>query len=117
MSLPAPLEANSRHALHLYTVLLDEEQAPLSRDEFILALHQRNIGTGVHYRAIPVHPIYQQRFGWKPEEYPVAQKIGRTTVSLPLSAKLTEENVEFVIAAVRKACTARVKAHKARVSR
>src|SRR5262249_9485834 len=90
VSLPAPIETNSRHGLHLYTILIDEERSPLSRDEFIIALHQRNIGVGVHYRSIPVHPVYQCRFGWKPEDYPVSNKIGRTTVSLPLSAKLTD---------------------------
>jgi dTDP-4-amino-4,6-dideoxygalactose transaminase len=116
VSLPAPVEAESRHALHLYTLLLDEERAPLSRDEFILALHRRNIGTGVHYRSIPIHSAYQQRFGWRPEEYPVAHKIGRTTVSLPLSAKLTDADVEDVIAAVREVCNIGVKARKARLS-
>jgi dTDP-4-amino-4,6-dideoxygalactose transaminase len=114
VSLPAPFEANSRHALHLYTILLDEERAPLTRDEFIMALHQRNIGTGVHYRSIPVHPIYQKRFGWEPEEYPVSNMIGRTTVSLPVSAKLTDADVEDVISAVREVCTTEVKVRKAR---
>jgi dTDP-4-amino-4,6-dideoxygalactose transaminase len=101
VTLPAPLDANSRHALHLYTLLIDEKKAPVTRDQFITALHRRNIGTGVHYRAIPVHPVYQQRFGWKPKDYPVADAIGLTTVSLPLSAKLSDQDVEDVISAVR----------------
>jgi dTDP-4-amino-4,6-dideoxygalactose transaminase len=101
VSRPAPFEPGSRHGLHLYTLLLDEKSAPLSRDEFIAALHRRKIGTGVHYRAIPVHPIYQQRFGWQLRDYPVADAIGRTTVSLPLSAKLSDEDVDDVITAVR----------------
>lgn len=98
---PQPISGHICHALHLYTILLDEQRAPLSRDDFMLALHRRNIGTGVHYRAIPSHSAYQKRFGWRPEEYPVADAIGRLTVSLPLSAGLTDEDVEDVIAAVR----------------
>ena len=98
-SRPAPFEPGLRHGLHLYTLLLDGESA-VPRDEFIAALHLRNIGTGVHYRAIPVHPVYQRRFGWNPRDYPVADAIGRSTVSLPLSAKLTDEDVDDVIAAV-----------------
>lgn len=105
--LPAPFEADTRHALHLYTILIDEKDAPLTRAEFVATLHQRNIGTGVHYRSIPVHPVYQRRFGWKPEDYPIANKIGRSTVSLPLSAKLTDGDVADVITAVREVLLAR----------
>lgn len=98
---PAPLDKQSRHALHLYTVLVDEDEAGMSRDEFIARLHRYNIGTGVHYRSIAAHPIYQRRFGWRSEDYPNAQAIGQSTVSLPLSAKLSDADVEDVIAAVR----------------
>ena len=101
VSIPAPLEIDSLHALHLYTLLVDEKRAPVTRDHLITELHKRKIGTGVHYRAIPVHPVYQRLFGWKPEEYPVAHQVGRETVSLPLSAKLTDEDVKDVIAATR----------------
>jgi dTDP-4-amino-4,6-dideoxygalactose transaminase len=99
--LPAPLATNSRHALHLFTLLLDPSRAPVSRDEFLWAMHRRRIGTGVHYRAIPVHPVYRQRFGWKPKDYPRSEAIGNSTVSLPLSAKLTDQDVSDVVAAVR----------------
>lgn len=98
---PAPLDAGSRHALHLYTLLIDPRQSPISRDRFITALHRQNIGTGVHYRAIPVHPVYRDRFGWRPEDYPHALAVGDATVSLPLSARLTDDDVDDVIAAVR----------------
>jgi dTDP-4-amino-4,6-dideoxygalactose transaminase len=105
VTLPAPFEKNSRHGLHLYTLLLDPKRAPLSRDQFVTALHRRNIGTGVHYRAIPVHPVYQTRFGWRPKDFLNAKTIGETTVSLPLSAKLTEQDVEDVVAAVTEVLT------------
>ena len=61
-----------------------------------------NIGVGVHYLSIPEHAYYQQAFGWQPEGYQHAMRIGRQTVSLPLSAKLTNEDVEDVIGAVSK---------------
>jgi dTDP-4-amino-4,6-dideoxygalactose transaminase len=61
-----------------------------------------NIGVGVHYLSVPEHPYYQDRFGWRPEDYPHAMRIGRQTLSLPLSAKLSERDVTDVITAVRK---------------
>ena len=101
MSLPATPDPCSRHGLHLYTLLVDNARAPVDRDRFIGALHRRKIGTGVHYRSIPTYSVYQQRFGWKPDDYPVANAIGQSTVSLPLSARLSDEDVEDVVTAVR----------------
>jgi dTDP-4-amino-4,6-dideoxygalactose transaminase len=98
---PAPLDSESRHALHLYTLLIDEARAGMTRDQFMLELHRRKIGTGVHYRPIHSHPIYQQRFGWRADDFPNAEAIGNATVSLPLSPKLSDDDVEDVIAGVR----------------
>jgi dTDP-4-amino-4,6-dideoxygalactose transaminase len=102
VDLPAPLEPGTRHAYHLYTIFIDETRAGLSRDAFLDAMTAHNIGVGVHYLSIPEHPYYQRTFGWKPEDYPHATRIGRQTVSLPLSAKLSGTDVEDVIEAVRR---------------
>jgi dTDP-4-amino-4,6-dideoxygalactose transaminase len=79
---------------------VDETQTGISRDDFLSAMTAHNIGVGVHYLSIPEHPYYQQSFGWKPEDFPKAKRIGRQTVSLPLSAKLSDEDVGDVIEAV-----------------
>jgi dTDP-4-amino-4,6-dideoxygalactose transaminase len=102
LTLPAPPEEGTRHAYHLYTVLVDFERTGVSRDAFMGAMTAENVGVGVHYRSIPVQPYYAERFGWKPEDYPNSVSIGEKTVSLPLSAKLTDEDVHDVIRAVRK---------------
>ncbi len=101
LGLPAPEEPNTVHARHLYTVLVDEDVAGVCRDEFLNRMHSENIGTGVHYLAIPEHPYYRDRFGWVLEDTPEAVNIGRQTVSLPLSAKLTNEDLEDVVEAVK----------------
>jgi dTDP-4-amino-4,6-dideoxygalactose transaminase len=100
--IPAEPEAGNRHAYHLYTILVDEQKCSISRDAFLKAMTAQNIGVGVHYMSIPEHPYYSRKFGWKPEDYPNAKRIGRQTVSLPLSARLTDDDVEDVIKAVRK---------------
>ena len=102
IKLPADPEPDTRHAYHLYTVMIDPQKAGLERDEFLTAMQAENIGTGVHYLSIPEHPYYQDTFGWRPDDYPAAKTIGRQTVSLPLSAKLTDDDVADVIRAVRK---------------
>ncbi len=105
IGLPADPEPRTRHAFHLYTILVDETSTGIRRDDFLNKMASRNIGTGVHYLSLPEHPYYQRTLGWKPEDYPNATYIGRQTVSLPLSAKLTDEDVEDVIHAVRKILT------------
>lgn len=99
--LPAALDPRSRHALHLYTLLIDQKRSPVTRDKFIAELHRRNIGTGVHYNSIATHPVYQRLLGCRPKDYPVAAQIGHETVSLPLSAKVTDHDVKDVIQEVR----------------
>ncbi len=101
VGLPAPVEPDTQHAYHLYTMLIDKEKAGISRDEFLNVMTTNNIGVGVHYLSISEHPYYQETFGWKPQDYPNAMRIGRQTVSLPLSAKLTDEDVGDVVEAVK----------------
>jgi len=102
IGLPSPPEPDTRHAFHLYTIMIDEDMAGISRDEFLGEMAANNIGVGVHYLSIPEHPYYQRTYGWRPEDYPNAMKIGRQTVSLPISAKMTNEDVDDVIEAVRR---------------
>ena len=100
VTLPAAPDPETRHAYHLYTILVDEGKTGIGRDAFLNAMTSRNIGIGVHYLSIPEHPFYQNAFGWKPEDYPNAMRIGRQTASLPISAKLTDKDVEDVIDSV-----------------
>lgn len=99
---PPPDEKNTVHARHLYTLMIDKEKCGISRDNFIGELKQMKIGTGVHYIGVHLHPYYRRKFGFKPEDFPNAGWIGERTVSLPLSAKLTDEDVDDVITAVKK---------------
>ena len=107
VTLPAAPEADTRHAHHLYPILIDESICEISRDEFLELMTARGIGVGVHYLSIPEHPVYQRKFGWQPEDYPAAMRIGRQTVSLPLSAKVTDADIERVIDAVSSVVKAR----------
>jgi dTDP-4-amino-4,6-dideoxygalactose transaminase len=95
---PLP-EPGTRHARHLYQVLVRRE-APLTRDQLVDALHERNVGTGVHYRGIHLHPFYRDRYGLRESDFPVASDISARTLSLPISPKLTEADQDDVVAAL-----------------
>ncbi len=100
VTLPAPPEPDTRHGLHLFTLLIDKDRAGVDRDTFLERMTANNIGVGVHYLSLAEHPYYQRTFGWQPEDTPNAMRIGRQTVSVPLSAKLTDADVRDVIEAV-----------------
>lgn len=101
LGLPATPDDETRHAYHLYTLMVDDGFTGFTRDVFLDAMSARGIGTGVHYLSLPEHPVYRNNFGWTPEQWPHAARIGRQTVSLPISPKLRDADVERVIDAVR----------------
>jgi dTDP-4-amino-4,6-dideoxygalactose transaminase len=101
IALPASACSDTKHAYHLYTIIVDKAKTGISRDDFLKAMTKDNIGTGVHYRSIPTHKYYQDTFLWKPDDYPNSFYIGERTVSLPLSAKLTDDEVHNVINTVK----------------
>ncbi len=101
LALPAKARPQDRHGHHLYTLLVDHHHCGMSREEFIEELDSRGVGVGIHYLCLAEHPIYQEMFGWRPEDYPNATSIGRQTVSLPLSSGLSPFEIDTVVSAVR----------------
>lgn len=98
---PAAVEKDTKHALHLYTLLLDIDNLKISRDKFLVEMTRRNIGVGVHYTALPLHPYYRKAYGYRRGDFPNAEWISERTVSLPLSPKLSVRDARDVIEAVR----------------
>ncbi len=90
-----------RHARHLFTVLVPAEAGGISRWEFVNALKAANIGTGIHFLALHLHSYYRDRFGYLPGNFPNAEYIAARTVSLPLSASMSESDIQDVISAVK----------------
>ena len=100
VELPPPAESDTTHARHLYTLCLDPARVGLTRDAFVDRLHRLNVGTGVHVVGVHLQRYYARRFGYRPEDFPNATWISERIVSLPLSAALTDADVEDVIQAV-----------------
>lgn len=98
---PSPEEPDTRHAYHLYTLLLETDRLEITRDRFLDEMTKRNIGVGVHFIALHLHPYYANEYGYRRGDFPAAEWISDRTVSIPLSAKLTDDDCDDVIQAVR----------------
>jgi len=103
--LPPEPEPDTRHAFHLYTPMIEIEKTGRSRDWVLDALMAENIGAGVHYIPVHLHPFYSKTHGWREGDFPNAEWIGTRTVSLPLSAGLTDRDVQDVITAFTRVLT------------
>lgn len=102
LSIPSPPEKETKHARHLYTILLNLEELKVDRDTFQQTLYEEKIGTGIHYISLHLHDYYRKIYGYRPEDFQNSRHISERTISLPLSAKLTNQDVEDVIHAVKK---------------
>lgn len=103
LTLPASVEKNTRHAMHLYAPLLNLEKMKISRNEFIDKLVKENIGSGVHFSPVHTQPYYRKTFEYKKGDFPNAEYVGERIFSLPLAANLKEKDMRDVIWAVKKA--------------
>jgi len=80
---------------HMFQPLLPLEKLKISRGDFIAQMKDKGIGVGVHYPAMHLFALYRAR-GFKEGDFPHAEKIGRSTVTLPLFAEMTEADVQRV---------------------
>lgn len=85
-----------------YYRLLVRPELGIGRDELLAALQAEGIGAAVHFTSLHLHSHYRQRFGFRPEAFPVAADVSRRTISLPLSHHLSDGDVEQVLEAVGK---------------
>jgi dTDP-4-amino-4,6-dideoxygalactose transaminase len=87
----------TKSARHLFTVWVD----PDTRDTVLGRLQEREIGVAVNFRAIHLLKYFRDTFGFKRGIYPAAERIGDTTISLPLYPKMRDEEIGYVVDALR----------------
>lgn len=90
------------HSWHLYVIQLELEKLKITREAFIESMAEEGIGTSVHFIPLHIQPYWRDRYGFKPEDFPVALDCYRRAVSLPIYSKMTDDDVERVIRTVRK---------------
>ena len=85
---------------HLYVLRLRTEQLRIDRNAFIEELKARNIGTSVHYLPVHMQPFYREKYGYRPEDCPVAAGAFDRMISLPLHPGMTDADVQDVAQAI-----------------
>ncbi len=91
-----------KHAYHLYPVVVRTEALTADRDAVMNAIQAENVGVGVHFRAVHLHPYYQDTFGFRRGTFPHAEYYSDRTISLPLYPRMTDADADDVIEAVRR---------------
>jgi UDP-4-amino-4-deoxy-L-arabinose-oxoglutarate aminotransferase len=90
-----------KHAWHIFVVRLDIDRAGISRDDFMNALKKRNIGTGLHFRAVHLHKYYMESMGTHRGMLPLTEWNSDRICSLPLFPGMTIEDVDDVVDAIK----------------
>jgi len=98
--LPPLAEVGDIHAWHLYVLQLTDD-VPVGRDRFIEMMFEKGIGCSVHYVPLHQHPYWRDTYHLTPEMFPVSQQVYERCVSLPIYSKMTDDDAERVIQAVR----------------
>lgn len=86
---------------HLFVVRLRPERLAIGRDAFAAELQRWGIGTSVHFIPLHLMSYYRARYGLRPEDFPVALRLYRAAISLPIYPSLTDEEIARVVAGVR----------------
>jgi len=89
---------------NLFPLRLNLGLLSIDRDGFIGELKKRNIGSSVHFIPVHVHPYYRDKYGFGPRDFPIAYEEYLRIVTVPLSARIQEEDVADVAGAVREIC-------------
>jgi perosamine synthetase len=77
----------------------------IDRDQFIGEMRTEGVSCSVHWRPLHLHPYYEQTFGWRPEDLPVASSEWKRLVSLPIFSAMKSEEIDAVVNAVKQVCS------------
>lgn len=98
-----PVEKDyAKHVYHLYPILIRPETLKIDRAKFIDALRAENIGTSVHFIPLHLHPYYREAWGYERGDFPNAEYVYDRLISLPLYPKMTTDDLDDVVAAIKK---------------
>jgi dTDP-4-amino-4,6-dideoxygalactose transaminase len=89
---------------HLYVIRLRPEKTRTTRDQLMHALADRGVGTSLHYKPLHLFSYYRDRYGLRPEDFPVSLQAYQCALSLPIYPGLSEESCMHVARSIRDIC-------------
>ena len=93
-------EEGTTHSWHLYVIRLNLQRLQIDRNKIIDELRRKGIGTSVHFIPLHIHPYYRETYGYQSDDFPVAYETYQRIISLPIYAKMTDQDVNRVIESV-----------------
>ena len=88
------------HAWHLYVLRLKPSALKISRNHFIEVLRERGVGTSVHCIPLNTMAFYQNRYGYRTGDFPIAEDVYSRCLSLPIFPAMSDEDVAYVVESV-----------------
>ncbi len=92
---------NVNHAWHLFIIRLRLDLLNISRNEFILELQKQGVQTSVHFIPLHLQPFFQKKYNYHRGDFPVAEKVYESAVSLPFYPDMSEEEISYVAKCVK----------------
>jgi dTDP-4-amino-4,6-dideoxygalactose transaminase len=101
LRMPSIRHTGDVHSWHLYVIQLELESLTIDRNRFIELMAEQGIGCSVHFIPLHFQPYWRDRYGLRAEDFPVASDVYRRAVSLPIYTRMTDDDTERVVQAVR----------------
>jgi perosamine synthetase len=99
-----PFPENRVHAWHLFPIRLRLDRLRADRNQILDELKQEGVGCSVHWRPLHLHPYYEQEFGWRREQLPVASALWERLISLPMFPGMRDDEFDHVVRTLKAVC-------------
>lgn len=90
------IAANAKHAYHLYPLQIKFDEIGITRKEYFARLRSSRILAQVHYIPVHLQPFYRKNFGFKPGDFPIAEKFYEREISIPMHAALNKDDLKYI---------------------
>lgn len=92
------------HSWHLFPIRLNLDKLTVDRNRFLEMLRAEGVGCSVHWRPLHQHPLYSENLGWHEQDFPVATRLWKRLISLPIFSSMSISEIKHVVETLKKLC-------------